>query len=264
VPSLHSVKRVFTGARECLSYVQHLSNGIEVTLARARRRSPPPLRFRSGLIWNHGPYDQPILLFREIYVDGLLPSVADAPQGATVVDIGANIGAASLFWSSERPDLLMNCYEPNPQAFATLEANVAGNRQSNFRLYPEAVAREAGHISLWIDVPTALSTAYGDAPTANGRKVDIPSVTLEQVVERAGGDVWLLKIDTEGAEGDILNESSKPALQRCHKVLVEWHDNIVPGVSQIVRQRLAEADFTVVNEQRHPWDEGIIYAVRKN
>ena len=74
--------------------------------------------------------------------------------------------------------------------------------------------------------------------------------------------MWLLKIDTEGAEGDIFHETSIPALRRCRRIVVEWHDNIVPGVSQIVRKRLAEAGFTVQKEHLHPWDEGIIYAVQ--
>jgi FkbM family methyltransferase len=263
VQLLSHMKRVSRKVRECLGYVHHLSNGIEVTLARARRRSPPPLRFRSGIVWNCGPYDQPLLLFREIYIERLLPSVAAAPHGATVTDIGANIGAATL-WAVERPDLVFHCYEPNLHAFATLEANLTGNRLAHAHLHAEAVGRKTKQISLWIDVPTTLSTAYGAAPSAGGRKVKVPSVTLEQVVNRAGGDVWPLKIDAEGAEGDILCENSIPHLRRCRSVAVEWHDNIVPEVSQIVRGRLAEAGFVVQKEHSHPWNEGMIYAVREN
>jgi hypothetical protein len=79
---------------------------------------------------------------------------------------------------------------------------------------------------------------------------------------RTGDNVWLLKIDTEGAEGDILDEASVPALRRCNNIVVEWHDNIVPGVSAIVRARLAGAGFVIQKEHLHPWAEGIIHAVR--
>lgn len=258
----HCFGRLWRGARDCLGYARYLDNARAVVLARACGKSPPPLRFKSGMVWNHGPYDQPLLLFHELYVDRLLPSVANAPRHATMVDIGANMGAATLFWLAERRDLVVHCYEPNPQAFATLKENVAANRLSDVHLYAEAVGRQAGSISLWVDVPTAFSTSYGPTPSPGGRKVDVPVVTLEQAVERAGGDVWLLKVDTEGAEGEIFHEGSIAALRCCRHIVVEWHDNLVPGVSQVVRGRLAEAGFAVQKEIRHPWDEGIIYAAR--
>jgi FkbM family methyltransferase len=259
---LRVLRRVSKAFPEGLAHVHHLSNGIEVMFERARGRRPPAFRFRSGTVWHHGPYDNPTLLFRELYVHRLLPSMARAPRGATIVDIGANIGAASLRWAAERPDLALHAYEPNPQAFATLQANVAASRANNVHLYPEAVGREAGRISLWIDVSTVLSTAYGGAPGPNGRKVDAACVTLEQALARTGDNVWLLKIDTEGAEGDILDGASVPALRRCNNIVVEWHDNIVPGVSAIVRARLAGAGFVIQKEHLHPWAEGIIHAVR--
>lgn len=214
------------------------------------------------MVWHHGPYDQPLLLFRELYIERLLPSVAAAPHAATIIDIGANIGAATLYWAAERPDLVFQCYEPNPQAFTSLETNMAVNCLKNAHLYSEAVGREAGCVSLWIDVPTALSSAYGDPPGPGGKKVDAPLIAIEDVLERAADTIWMLKVDTEGSEGEIFDGASPSSLRRCNHIVVEWHDNIVPGVSQLVRTRLAQAGFAIQSERRHPWNEGIYYARR--
>ena len=74
-------------------------------------------------------------------------------------------------------------------------------------------------------------------------------------------EIWLLKIDTEGAEGDILEGASEAMLSAVRYAIVEYHDNICPGVSSRCRQVLKAAGFTW-QERVHPWDEGIIYARR--
>jgi hypothetical protein len=56
----------------------------------------------------------------------------------------------------------------------------------NVHLYLKAVGREAGCVSLWIDVPTALLSAYGDHFVPGGNKVDAPLVAIEDTLERAG------------------------------------------------------------------------------
>lgn len=111
-------------------------------------------------------------------------------------------------------------------------------------------------------MPTALSTAYGDSPGTNGRKVSVPSITLDDAFADIAGGVWMLKIDTEGAEGDILSGASTATLQRWRNVVLEWHDNLVAGVSDVCRRRLTDAGFRFDSERVHPWNEGILYCVR--
>lgn len=92
---IETVGRVRRGVRDLLSYCRLLKNGFDVLLNRACKRTIPPLKFRNGLTWYHGDHDQPLDLFREIYVDRFYEPLS-APSGAVVVDIGANIGAVSL------------------------------------------------------------------------------------------------------------------------------------------------------------------------
>jgi hypothetical protein len=71
----------------------------------------------------------------------------------------------------------------------------------------------------------------------------------------------MLKIDTEGAEGDILEGASREMLQATQHAIVEYHDILCPGVSARVQGILSAAGFEC-RTHVHPWEEGIIYASR--
>ena len=243
-------------------YSRHLANGFEVWRQRNNSVAIPPLRFRSGMIWHHGVNDEPLLIMREIYGQRFYQPLAVPPR-ATVVDIGANIGAVTLYWANSRSDVRFHCYEPNPQAFATLQQNIDANGLADrASLHGEAVGRMAGVIDLWVDVPTAHSTAYGESPFPGGRRVSVPVVSFDELWNRLGrGPIAVLKIDTEGGEIDILEGASEASLAAVQTAIVEYHDNLVPGAYARCRAVLDAAGFTC-SVIEHPWQEGIITATR--
>ncbi|MCI0600083.1 MAG: FkbM family methyltransferase [Beijerinckiaceae bacterium] len=259
-PVLHHAGRVWRAAKSICVYTRYLKNGPSVWFKQKYNKALPPLKFRNGFTWYHGERDEPILLFREIFIERYYAPL-DAPIGATVLDIGANIGAVCLFWAEGRPDLRFHAYEPNPQSFATLRQNIDNNRlSSHVTIYPEALGLARGQLSLWTDVPTTFATAYGDAPVEAAKKIAVPMITLDDAWDRMGrGPIFMLKIDTEGAEGDILEGASDAVLDNVQNACIEWHDNIVPGVFQRCCSRLEAAGFTY-HTRSHPWDEGIIFA----
>ena len=226
--------------------------------------SLPPLRLRNGTVLMHGRLDNPLGLLQEVFLDSWYEFGGTPPSDATIVDIGANIGAVSLYYSKLSSSLRIHAYEPNPSALETLRANIERNQlQHRVHVYPEAVGRDDGVLELWVDVPTDLSTGYLDeSPAEGGRRISVPTIGMEDVWRRLDQcEIWLLKIDTEGAEGDILEGASEAMLSAVRYAIVEYHDNICPGVSSRCRQVLKAAGFTW-QERVHPWDEGIIYARR--
>jgi FkbM family methyltransferase len=226
----------------------------------------PSVRLRNEMILEHGGLDNPVGLLEEVWLDRLYDFGGPPPSDATMVDIGANIGAVSMFWASRAPSLRIHAYEPNPSARATLLRNRAANSlQGRVDVFSEAVGGAVGSLDLWVGVPTDLSTGYSDQSPVigEGSRVSVPMVGMSQVWDRLQErDIWLLKIDTEGAEGDILEGAPAAMLRACRHLILEWHDNICPGVSARCRAVLAHAGFTVKHEHSHPWDEGIIYAGR--
>lgn len=87
-------------------------------------------------------------------------------------------------------------------------------------------------------------------------------IGLNQVRQRLGQrEIWLLKIDAEGAEGDIFEGAPEAMLGATQNAIVEWRDNICPGVASRCREVLRSAGFSC-RERIHPWNEGVIYATR--
>jgi FkbM family methyltransferase len=181
-----------------------------------------------------------------------------------MLDIGANIGAVSLFWTQRSPSLRVHCYEPNPSALDTLRHNLEQNGlQERVAVFAEAVGRAAGTLGLWVDIPTELSTAYLEqSPVEGGRRIDVPAIDIDEAWRRLDHkDVWLLKVDTEGAEVDILEGASQRFLGVVHNAIVECHDNIYPGALVRCRAVLEGSGFHC-RFRKHPWNESIIFARR--
>src|SRR5947209_1159886 len=80
-------------------FIRSFRNWGEVWEAYRNRRPLPRMVLRDGLTVHHGEGDDPVYLFREIFVDRCYtsggfysPSPAD-----TVLDLGANIGFFALY-----------------------------------------------------------------------------------------------------------------------------------------------------------------------
>jgi FkbM family methyltransferase len=252
------------GALDLCQIVRVTRDWQEVWRCRRGKQLLRPLRLRSGLVLNHGKLDNPLLLLNEVFIKRWYEIGAMPPVNANMVDIGANIGSVTLFWASIAPSLRIYAYEPNPSAFDTLTRNVDANSlRSRVDIFPEAVGRGRGELKLWVDVPTDLSTGYLEtSPSEGGRRVSVPVIGLDEIWERINkAAIWLLKIDTEGAEVEILEGASESVLRATQNAIVEYHDNIYPGAYDRCRRALEAAGFEC-RVLVHPWSEGIIYARR--
>jgi hypothetical protein len=70
----------------------------------------PPLGLRNGVLLKHGEFENPVGLLKEVFLDRWYECGAKPPADATMVDIGANIGAVSLYWAAVSPSLRIHAY----------------------------------------------------------------------------------------------------------------------------------------------------------
>lgn len=142
-------------------------------------------------------------------------------RAATVVDIGANIGAFALYAARSGARKVL-AYEPNTASFRCLERNVQANRvEAIVAARRFAVAGRAGQQVRFPVAPSVYSRIARDGEA--GEFETVRTTSLAEILERdAPQGIDLLKLDCEGAEYDILFES-QAALARVREIRMEYH-----------------------------------------
>lgn len=124
-------------------------------------------------------------------------------SGDVVVDVGANVGyytliAAKRVGSSGK----VYAFEPDPDAFALLRANIELNALTNVVAINKALAAEPGRLELF-----RSNTNRGDHrlydPGDGRTAVSVEVTTLDAALADVRG-IDLIKVDTQGAECSIL------------------------------------------------------------
>lgn len=181
-------------------------------------------------------------VLQQVFIDREYDSAELPATASTVVDLGANVGFAAVFFALRYPNCRLLAVEPEASNFVALVANTANFGARITRLQAAAWTRD-GTINLRADddqgvfldhwgVQVSETTAPGGLTT--------PCLRLVTMFDRMRFDeVDILKIDIEGAELELFSEGADAWLPRVHLIIIETHDRFRPGSDQAVRQALA-------------------------
>lgn len=157
----------------------------------------------------------------DIFAGTTYPSVPFVSGVNTVLDIGANVGAASVYLSMSYPDARVYAFEPGSDALSLLQKNVAPLR--NVTVFPFGLYSHDRTLSLFhgkndsVESSVHASTRT-DHESEQIRLVDASRFLYEQGIQ----SVDVLKIDTEGCEVPILQSLGK-YLPDVKVLYVEYH-----------------------------------------
>lgn len=153
-----------------------------------------------------------------------LPLARDAVR--TVLDIGANVGATALYFSRIFPQAAVYAFEPAPDNFAVLQKNVANC--DRIRAFDFALGASDETLDLYSSDNPINFGGYSLHATGSdtSRKIRIPVRKVASVLsELSLHSVDIVKVDTEGAEWDILTAFPQDILQTVKYVTGELHGN---------------------------------------
>lgn len=165
--------------------------------------------------------------FREIFVDRLY-EVETEKARLRIIDAGANIGLAMLFFKLVAPDSSVTCFEPDPCNCAIIAANVRDNGLRDVEIWQAALTDADGYVTMHANAALTGDTAQSmsrtfrerlaDAPRAI-RSYEVPALSLRPFLNPP---VDVLKLDVEGAEGRVI-ASLGDSLGDVGCVLMEYH-----------------------------------------
>jgi FkbM family methyltransferase len=183
--------------------------------------APYAFRNRARLRIGRGVDHVPIIeiFLREEYgkVDG----------GAVILDIGANIGAFSIYAAMSARDVTVYAYEPMTEFYRLMQENVRINRLEHaVKCFNLAVGADTRVRELAVESNTFLfpTLLHADDGTVT-RTVSVPCTSLADILESNELErVGLLKMDCEGAEYEILYNTPDRYLERIREIRMEYHN----------------------------------------
>lgn len=135
-------------------------------------------------------------------------------QKPIIVDIGANIGLATLFLKQQFPQAKIVAYEPNPIPYQALKENIVTNHLSNVSCKEEAVRgkkHQARKTYFYYSEEHSLSSTLHKEHIASRfpyKKRLVRTVLLSDVIKELK-KIDILKIDAEGEEYFLQSEIIK-------------------------------------------------------
>ena len=171
--------------------------------------------FKQVLIERHYEFDRP-----------------EAPR--FIIDAGANIGLASIYFAKRYPQAKIVSIEPETSNYKMLLKNTAA--------YPQITTLQA---ALWRENEKLFlfDSGHGnhgfqvsdDQRQTQNHLGGTPGLTVDAILRDAGQNrVDLLKIDIEGAEREVMSSSAN-WIDRVGVLMIELHDDIKPGCSEAFR-----------------------------
>jgi FkbM family methyltransferase len=187
---------------------------------------PRTIRLRGGGRLQYRLNRGDIQAMREVWLDETYRLPADIGPVRTVVDLGANIGLASVYLCRRHDSRRLVAVEPVPANAALARENLALNG-IDADVLEAAVAATDGTVHFQLTEDSNLGRI---APS--GRAVR--AISMHQLLERlpARTEIDILKIDIEGGEQELLL-GDRSWLRRVRSIIVEFHPAVVDNARLI-------------------------------
>jgi len=184
-----------------------------------RRKNPAHYNLRNG----HKLIDATGTLAGTIAVVFLRREYGSLNNLRTIVDIGANMGAFTIYSAGLSRYARIYCYEPEEKNFLFLRCNIEANSLSN-RVYTfrTAVASCEGRRNIML----GSSPVHSFFTNNEGMEYQMVScTTLSKIIESQGLEVIdLLKINCEGTEYEIFENCERDIFERIINIRLEYHN----------------------------------------
>ena len=185
-------------------------------------------------------------IFRQIFMarDYDHPMPEDV---SVVVDAGANVGYASLWFAHRFPGARIVALEPDRSSFRQLTINCRGMKQC--ALIEGALWSHDGTIGLQMteeDGKPLPHMARQTWESAEGLR-QVPAMSVTSLMERLELDhIDIFKIDIEGAEREVFGAGDRSWIDKVRVFIIEIHEFFRPGARKAVTEALPASRYDIV------------------
>ena len=164
-------------------------------------------------------------VFQQIFINEEYKFAIDRDP-EVIIDAGANIGLASIYYSIKYPETKVIAIEPESSNYGLLKENI--------KHYPNISSTQKAlwHTNTILKISNPNDYKFSFRVEESVGSQEVLSITIEELMEQYELPfIDILKMDIEGAEKEVF--SSQPNwLSRVGMIAIELHDKIKAGCSR--------------------------------
>lgn len=158
----------------------------------------------------------------------------------TIIDLGANVGYASIYFANRFPDAKIFAVEPEEQNYQIAKKNTEA--YANITLVKGAVWHKSEQINV-------VDNGFGEAgfmiESGEGANT-VKAYTIMEIMDLMNvSTIDILKIDIEGAEKEIFETGADAWIPNTKVLIVETHDRYKKGTSKAIFNTIGRYDFSL-------------------
>ncbi|MFT7344374.1 MAG: FkbM family methyltransferase [Lentimonas sp.] len=179
-----------------------------------------------------------IFIHREYHVDLEVDAVS-------IIDAGANVGLAGVFFANEFPSAKIISIEPEQSNFDLLVKNTS--LYPNIHLVQKALSNTSDSLNM-------INNGYGNwgfmtekiEDGKNNSEIEIiEAITIPEImVQHNFKTLSIVKIDIEGFEKELFESNYEEWLPKTKCLIIELHDRMKMGCSKSFFKAISQYDFS--------------------
>jgi FkbM family methyltransferase len=152
----------------------------------------------------------------------------------SILDLGANAGFASIYFSRVYPHAAIACVEPIAANLDILRQNLKLNEISA-TVFPAAVAASDGFVQMELHTKDYGHRIVQGTEASGKKRLEVRAISVPTVLGKLGwGRIGLLKVDIEGYEATLFSGACD-WLNKVDSMCIECHE----GFADVDLERLA-------------------------
>lgn len=177
------------------------------------------------------------LVFYQVFGLGFYNFEIDI-EPSVIIDCGANIGLTSLCFSNKYPNSKIIAIEPEEENFKMMIRNT--------QKYPNIICLNKGlwKKSCYLEIVNSDVSSWAFMVKESEKKTNISAVSIPDLIKDFEiSRIDILKIDIEGSEKEIFENSPEVWLPLVNVLVVELHDRDKFGCSQALFKALTPYQY---------------------
>lgn len=188
-------------------------------------------------------------------------------ENPVIVDAGAHIGMATLYFKTLFPQSKIIAFEPVPANFRVLEKNVHENQLEDVELYQAVVAPKSGVLRIQEPIGEgAWRSGAGIIPKGwkgiqDNREIKVEAIGIQEILK---DKIDIFKMDIEGMEYEVIRNAG-PLIRNVQNWIIEVHPRKDHRIEEIVKTLQQNGFKLEINKDESNLGEGltVISAVLK-